>query len=121
MSLAHSISWSCPIHSRHDVGVVLLPDHDRLNSAQTTSHWKKYRSRLSRRKSPATPARRELSAGDGADDEKRLSACSDRFRQRHIGRFVGHIFANSEETHQRTTLFADVIANGATQGGIAGF
>lgn len=63
----------------------------------------------------------QLSAGDGADYQEWFFAGGDGFWQRGVGRFVGEIFLAGEEAEEGAALFADVIADGTLQHGIAGF
>ena len=62
-----------------------------------------------------------LPSSDGPDDDKRLFPGCDRVGKRSIRRFVGQVFFASEEPQERPPLLGDVIADGASQHGIAGF
>ncbi len=62
-----------------------------------------------------------LTAGEGADDHKRLGAGGDSARQRRVGRLMGKILATGEEAHERAALMRDVVANRPAQHRIACF
>ena len=60
-------------------------------------------------------------AGDSADDKKRLGSGCDLLGQRGVGRVMRDVFLTRKKSYQGPALFCDVIADGATKRGIAGF
>src|SRR5258705_3549297 len=60
-----------------------------------------------------------LTAGDCANDIKRLSSRCDRLGQRSVRRLVGHIFAAGKESQKRPAFCRDVLTNCPTQHRIA--
>src|SRR5487761_36807 len=62
-----------------------------------------------------------LAAGDGADDEKRLDARSDRCRQRGIRWLMGQIPCTGEKPQKWAAFLRYLVANRAAQHWIAGF
>src|SRR6266508_127037 len=65
--------------------------------------------------------RAALAAGHRAHDEKRLGPHRDRVGQRGVRQFVGEVLLAGEESHERSALLRDVVANRPAQHGIAGF
>src|SRR6202158_2873817 len=71
--------------------------------------------------SPLDPQEgRELTAGDGSDDEERFGPCRHRLGQRRIRRFVGEILLAGVEPDEGATLVRDLVADRAAQHRIAG-
>lgn len=62
-----------------------------------------------------------LAAGDGADDEEGFLAGDDFGRQRRVPGFVGEVFGAGEETQEWAALHGIVVADCATEHGIASF
>src|SRR6185503_8671467 len=55
------------------------------------------------------------SAGQGADDEKRLVAASDRIRQRRVGRVVREVLFTRKESDKGAALLRRVVADRALE------
>ncbi len=62
-----------------------------------------------------------LPAGDGGNDEERLGALGDGFRQQGIGRLVGEIFFAGKESDEGPALLGRVIADCPAQHWVLGF
>jgi hypothetical protein len=62
-----------------------------------------------------------LSAGDGADYEKRFFAGGDGLGEWSVGGFVGDVFFAGEEAQEGAALFRGVVADGALQHWVLGF
>src|SRR5207245_4787847 len=66
---------------------------------------------------PSTVPR--LPAGHGPDDQKRLSAGRDCFRQQVVGGFVREILLAGKEPHERAALVRDLVTDRPAQHRVA--
>jgi hypothetical protein len=58
---------------------------------------------------------------DGGEDYEGFFPGSDFVGQRSVGRFVGEILLANEKAQEGTALQGDVVTDGSTQHGVAGF